>query len=168
MCCVVLLCVVCFLLCVVGLWVWLSGSCMFKRLYPATPGTTLLTSVITFAAVGLLPATLSGNAFISQLLGFCLFEACVGFYWPLIAEIRSAVIPEESRATIMNFFRVPLNLIVVVVLYKIGDLTDVFVFRFCVTLLGLSAVLSTKLSISAKSKGSNPDEALQMESEALA
>ncbi|GAB5355177.1 hypothetical protein AAMO2058_000183400 [Amorphochlora amoebiformis] len=125
------------------------GSCMFKYLYPAIPGVTLLTGVISFAAVGLMPAALGNGqfGFMGLLLGFCAFEAAVGFYWPLIAEIRSAVIPEECRSTIMNFFRVPLNLIVVVVLYHIGDLSDVFVFRFCVFLLVISAYLGSILVI---------------------
>nr|CAB3497293.1 unnamed protein product [Digitaria exilis] len=53
-----------------------------------------------------------------QLLGFCTFEACVGIFWPSIMKMRSQYIPEEARSTIMNFFRIPLNLFVCVVLYN--------------------------------------------------
>ena len=34
---------------------------------------------------------------------FCVFEACVGLFWPSIMKMRSAYVPEESRATIINF-----------------------------------------------------------------
>jgi MFS transporter, MFS domain-containing protein family, molybdate-anion transporter len=50
---------------------------------------------------------------------FNLFELCCGFYFPTAGVLRSRYIPEEARATIMNLFRVPLNLIVVVVLTKV-------------------------------------------------
>jgi MFS transporter, MFS domain-containing protein family, molybdate-anion transporter len=54
-----------------------------------------------------------------QLLGFCTFESCVGIFWPSIMKMRSQYIPEEARSTIMNFFRIPLNLFVCVVLYNV-------------------------------------------------
>ena len=33
-------------------------------------------------------------------------------YWPSIGTVKSQVVPEESRATIYNIYRVPLNAIV--------------------------------------------------------
>ena len=55
-----------------------------------------------------------------QLFGFCTFEACVGIFWPSIMKMRSQYIPEEARSTIMNFFRIPLNIFVCVVLYNVN------------------------------------------------
>ncbi|CAK9151549.1 unnamed protein product [Ilex paraguariensis] len=54
-----------------------------------------------------------------QLIGFCTFEACVGIFWPSIVKMRSQYIPEEARSTIMNFFRIPLNIFVCIVLYNV-------------------------------------------------
>ena len=54
-----------------------------------------------------------------QVLGFCAFEACVGIFWPSIMKMRSQYIPEEARSTIMNFFRIPLNIFVCIVLYNV-------------------------------------------------
>lgn len=34
-------------------------------------------------------------------------------------KMRSQYIPEEARSTIMNFFRIPLNIFVCVVLYNV-------------------------------------------------
>lgn len=56
-----------------------------------------------------------------QVVGFCTFEACVGIFWPSLMKMRSLYIPEESRSTIMNFFRIPLNIFVCVVLYNVSD-----------------------------------------------
>ena len=57
-----------------------------------------------------------------QLLGFCVFEVCVGIFWPSIMKMRSQYIPEEARSTIMNFFRIPLNIFVCIVLYNVSDM----------------------------------------------
>ena len=59
-----------------------------------------------------------------RLLSFFLFECCCGVYWPALGTMRSRYIPEEVRATVMNVFRVPHNLIVVVVLLKIGSMPE--------------------------------------------
>lgn len=61
--------------------------------------------------------SLSGSI---QLFGFCVFEACVGLFWPSIMKMRSQYIPEEARSTIMNFFRIPLNIFVCIVLYNVS------------------------------------------------
>ena len=56
---------------------------------------------------------------------FFAFETCVGMYFPSIAKLRSTVIPESHRPTIMTLFTVPLNVLVVGVIAFhpiIGDL----------------------------------------------
>jgi hypothetical protein len=55
-----------------------------------------------------------------QLAAFCAFEAMVGVFWPSMMTMRSAYVPEEMRSTIINFFRIPLNLFVCVVLYNVS------------------------------------------------
>lgn len=64
-----------------------------------------------------------------QLFGFCTFEACVGLFWPSIMKMRSQYIPEEARSTIMNFFRIPLNIFVCIVLYNVSTILTMF---YCV------------------------------------
>jgi len=142
------------------------GSCLFKYLSAKLELTSLLSYVVGVAALGLLPAAIGAEyfGFTILMIGFCVFEGAVGCYWPLIGEIRSAVIPEECRSTIMNFFRVPLNLIVVIVLFNISKLSNQFVFRFCVTLLGVSAYLATILHI--PERGARPIEVQELDNSA--
>lgn len=42
-----------------------------------------------------------------QLLAFCLFEVCVGVFWPSMMTMRAQYVPEDMRATIINLFRSP-------------------------------------------------------------
>jgi hypothetical protein len=51
-------------------------------------------------------------------LAFLIFEVCCGIYFPCFGTLRGMYIPEDRRAAVMNFFRVPLNALVVIVLIK--------------------------------------------------
>lgn len=55
-----------------------------------------------------------------QLVAFCVFEFAVGLFWPSMMKMRSQHVPEEMRATVINLFRVPLNLFVCIVLYNVS------------------------------------------------
>lgn len=93
-----------------------------------------------------------------QLLGFCVFEACVGIFWPSIMKMRSQYIPEESRSTIMNFFRIPLNIFVCVVLYNVSAFPITAMFGMCSIFLVMAAVLQSRLhTIALKTPPKNPE-----------
>ncbi|KAL7146093.1 hypothetical protein ABFS83_06G018000 [Erythranthe nasuta] len=81
-----------------------------------------------------------------QLLGFCTFEACVGLFWPSIMKMRSQYIPEEARSTIMNFFRIPLNIFVCIVLYNVNAFPITVMFGMCSIFLFLASILQRRLS----------------------
>ncbi|MBA0856583.1 hypothetical protein Goshw_000251 [Gossypium schwendimanii] len=88
-----------------------------------------------------------------QLLGFCTFEACVGIFWPSIMKMRSQYIPEEARSTIMNFFRVPLNIFVCIVLYNVDAFPITIMFGMCSIFLFVASILQRRLmAISDKPK----------------
>ncbi|GMN31352.1 hypothetical protein TIFTF001_003208 [Ficus carica] len=82
-----------------------------------------------------------------QLVGFCTFEACVGVFWPSIMKMRSQYIPEEARSTIMNFFRIPLNLFVCIVLYNVDAAPITIMLGMCSIFLSIAAVLQRRLMI---------------------
>ncbi|KAJ3413006.1 Molybdate-anion transporter [Chytridiales sp. JEL 0842] len=55
---------------------------------------------------------------------FCLFEVCCGVFFPVMGSLRGKYIPDATRATVMNVFRLPLNIIVVAILYKVNGGDD--------------------------------------------
>jgi len=77
--------------------------------------------VFMIAGMSFLPLALHMD-FYSKLAGFCVFEWCCGVYFPTWSQLRSAVVPEESRAAIMNLFRIPLNLMVVLMMANVDNL----------------------------------------------
>ncbi|XVF12896.1 hypothetical protein REPUB_Repub08aG0159300 [Reevesia pubescens] len=85
-----------------------------------------------------------------QLIGFCTFEACVGIFWPSIMKMRSQYIPEEARSTIMNFFRVPLNIFVCIALYNVKALPMTVMFGMCSIFLFVASMLQRRLMVIAE------------------
>ncbi|THG10738.1 hypothetical protein TEA_023114 [Camellia sinensis var. sinensis] len=90
------------------------------------------------------------------LIGFCAFEACVGIFWPSIMKMRSQYIPEEARSTIMNFFRIPLNIFVCVVLYNVDAFPITVMFGMCSFFLFVASILQRRLMVIAESHKSKP------------
>lgn len=87
-----------------------------------------------------LPALVTSSGVLA-LVCFFVFEAACGIYWPSMGIIKSKYVPEEVRATMYNVFRVPLNLIVVIVLANLGTISDNSVLCICGFLLGAAALM---------------------------
>jgi len=63
-----------------------------------------------------------------------LFEVTVGLYFPCMGMMKGKIVPESCRSTLYNFFRVPLNLIVVLCL--VFDIPVRFGFLMTAAMLG--------------------------------
>lgn len=74
-------------------------------------------------------------------IAFSLFEFVVGAYFPSIGILKSEIVPENVRGTMYNLFRVPLNIIVLLLL--LTNLSMSTCFKACAALLvcGFLAVL---------------------------
>jgi ATP/ADP translocase len=73
------------------------------------------------------------------LYSFLLYEVCVGMLYPTYSKIKSEYLPEKSRGTLMNIFKIPLNLIVIFLLLNMNTL---FTLRQLLMInLGLSVVV---------------------------
>ncbi|KAF9009908.1 hypothetical protein BDQ17DRAFT_1387989 [Cyathus striatus] len=75
--------------------------------------TTLSSLVCLVGAICLSCSVLSHDPHIRFYL-FCLFEACVGMYYPVQGMLRGTLVSNEHRATVSSIFRVPLNVFVVI------------------------------------------------------
>ena len=81
-------------------------------------------------------------------LAFLVVEISVGMYFPAMTFIRSQLVPEATRRSILNWFRVPLNLITCIVLMMLHNPYfrhgNRFIFVTCVGLLSVAAVCTVK------------------------
>ncbi len=62
---------------------------------------------------------------------FLVFETCVGVFYPAYGVIKSEEIPENVRSSVMSIFRIPLNILVVLILV-VKDIQPRVVFGFCI------------------------------------
>jgi hypothetical protein len=60
-------------------------------------------------------------------------------------KMRSQYIPEEARSTIMNFFRIPLNIFVCLVLYNVDAFPMTVMFGMCSVFLFVASILQRRL-----------------------
>ncbi|XP_064632402.1 molybdate-anion transporter-like [Lineus longissimus] len=111
------------------------GSSLFKILNKHIAVESFMRFVLLAAALSLLTPVLFPFNQPVIFCGFLVFEACVGIFWPSLSTMRGKYVPEETRATIMNFFRVPLNLIVVVILVQDMNMSVIFVCCFVFLIL---------------------------------
>jgi len=94
--------------------------------------------VLMVSALCLAIPVISPHSTITVFVAFIIFEVCVGIFWPAMGFMRGIYVPEATRATIMNFFRVPLNMIVIAILYQ--NLPMHVIFEFCTAFLLLAAI----------------------------
>ncbi|KAL1514720.1 hypothetical protein AB1Y20_003807 [Prymnesium parvum] len=127
----------------------MGGSSLFSILVGTMPAESMLRYVFIVAAMALAVPTLTPDPILT-LGGMCVFEACVGMYWPAIGTVKSqesdassSVVPEETRATIYNIFRVPLNAVVLAVLLNHMDVGTAF--TICAIMLVCCGVAQTML-----------------------
>eukprot|EP00277_Geminigera_cryophila_P044399 CAMPEP_0173081244 /NCGR_PEP_ID=MMETSP1102-20130122/17113_1 /TAXON_ID=49646 /ORGANISM="Geminigera sp., Strain Caron Lab Isolate" /LENGTH=132 /DNA_ID=CAMNT_0013955699 /DNA_START=129 /DNA_END=527 /DNA_ORIENTATION=- len=67
--------------------------------------------------------TTGGSAPLHMLaMSFFVFEMAVGLYFPSIGTLRSKYVPDAHKGSIMNVFRIPLNLIVITTFLSIKRL----------------------------------------------
>ncbi|KAF8609474.1 DUF791-domain-containing protein [Ceratobasidium sp. AG-I] len=74
---------------------------------------------------------------------FCLFEACVGIYYPVQGMLRGTMIQNDHRATLSSLFRVPLNIFVIVALMSGVSSARHLVFSACTVALAFGSVMTS-------------------------
>ena len=121
----------------------LSSTLIGKIIHWQSEKISLLLTGVACIAMLIVPNTQSYEL---RFFAFLIFECCVGMYFPTIGALRGKYIPDEVRATMMNIFRVPFNIIVVIILLYVANLGLYSTFMICSLLLSLSLIGTWLLS----------------------
>ncbi|KAK7071748.1 Molybdate-anion transporter [Halocaridina rubra] len=98
----------CFMVCI------MIGSSLYSMLLSKkflAEQLLMIAVAIAIFAMSVCVYSTGGNHIYLSFFAFLILEVAVGMYFPAIGYLRSQVIPEELRAGIMNWFRVPTNII---------------------------------------------------------
>mmetsp|Transcript_22030 Transcript_22030/g.67594 ORF Transcript_22030/g.67594 Transcript_22030/m.67594 type:complete len:234 (-) Transcript_22030:53-754(-) len=95
------------------------------------------------ASLFLLAPVVAPSNYVLALVAFLLFEGVVGCYFPALGTLKSKIVPDAQRSTIYNIFRVPLNVLVLLVL--LSKLPTQTVFAVSALLLLSAAILQHML-----------------------
>lgn len=112
------------------------GSNIFTMLARYTSIEAVMRNAFLLGAALFIVAIFAQTSYVTYFV-FLAFEIVCGIYFPGMATMRAPYIPEESRSALLTFFRIPLNVIVVVALYE--DMTVKNVFLLCAILMTIAA-----------------------------
>ena len=141
----------CFMVCI------MIGSSLFSTLLAKdwTPGHTLQTAA-TILAFCMAICTVSAHPQASvfqrniSFAAFLALETAIGLYFPSIGVLRSQLIPESHRATVTNWFRVPMNIITCATLLAVNHPSVAAdkrsIFATCTGLLITGTVIASKFN----------------------
>jgi len=141
----------CFMVCI------MIGSSLFSTLMSKnwTPGETLQSAATIFAAcTGFCTYTAHPKATDTKrnasFVAFLFLETSIGLYFPSIGVLRSQLIPESHRATVTNWFRVPMNIITCATLLAVNhpsvSADKRSIFATCTGLLITGVVIASKFN----------------------
>ncbi|OQV14868.1 putative Molybdate-anion transporter [Hypsibius exemplaris] len=102
---------------------------------------TILLSVIAISAASFFVVIFFPPNFWRNFGALLVFEACIGIFWPCIGSLRARMLPDGCRSTLMNFFRIPVNVVIIVVLLQ--DYPLLTNFLACAVMLVIAVVLQT-------------------------
>jgi len=93
------------------------------------------------------------------LASFLVFETCVGAFFACSGTMRSKYFPDSLQSSIMNIFRLPLNLMVVIGTKLTDSAPSHVVFLVCASWFAICAILQMVLCSASmrQAKNENPD-----------
>ncbi|KAF1759731.1 hypothetical protein GCK72_016198 [Caenorhabditis remanei] len=114
------------------------GSSVFKLLQQHERPESFMRYVLLLAAVCLSMPIVAPDNLALVFGGFLVFEMCCGIFWPSMGCLRGTYVSEETRSTTLNLFRIPLNLIVIFILWQ--NFAMISIFKFCVFFLFAASI----------------------------
>ena len=123
--------------------IWIGGSIFEYLLRRQTKVTVIICVVVygvMFTNVG--AALASANHPRTSFILFLISEVMCGMYFPAMGRLRSKILPAAQHTAIMNWFRVPLNVIASIVLLALHDthsshgITQMFMLCGCLLMCG--------------------------------
>lgn len=133
----------CFMMCLS-----MGGSLSSLLLRVSSPFSVLKALTVVAACCMLVPVVMPEN-FTGVFLSFLALEVCVGTFNPLSSILRGEVIPSHVSSTVANFFRVPLNIFVVIGT-KLSDASQPLAFKMCVACYICALLMAQIASSSSK------------------
>lgn len=94
------------------------------------------------------------NKFNIRLISLIYFDGTLGAFQPLMSSLKSLMIPEGQRSTIMTFFRLPINIVNVFTLFFSTYLT---ISQIC--LIGFGLLIISSITTIALNKYHSPPDA---------
>lgn len=124
----------------------LAGSELFNGIKKVMKTNTYILSIfitVTGALSFYLEYQIANFHFIFIMLIY--FDGLSGLIFPLMSTLKSQMIPEKLRTTIMTFFRIPINVVAILTLFFSTYITTLQICLICFGIMLISAVVNILL-----------------------
>lgn len=111
------------------------GSYLFNELAGTVIRHSQLIVCVFAIGAGALFTTIYAKNEYTTFYAFCLFEACLGTYFPAMGTLKGRIVEDRHRASVYGILRIPLNIVVVVTLSLVGKVERDNLFMFCCFML---------------------------------
>ena len=98
------------------------------------------------AAISFFWTVVFKESYFVALFAFCAFEFGLGVYWPAMAVLRGELVPNSLRASVTSVFRVPLNVLVVMLLTAAGRASERALLLCCAAMMSVCFILNVNES----------------------
>jgi len=115
-----------------------------------------LSSLVCLTAGLALAGSVSAQRPETRFWAFCVFEGCVGMYYPVQGMLRGSMISNDHRATLSSLFRMPLNIFVIFALLSGVSSARQIVFAGCTLSLVLASVMTAVVVVRKATLESSP------------
>lgn len=124
----------------------LAGSELFNGIKKVMKTNTYILSIfitVTGALSFYLEYKIANFNFIFIMLIY--FDGLSGLIFPLMSSLKSQMIPEKLRTTIMTFFRIPINIVAILTLFFSSYISTLQICLICFVIMLISAVVNILL-----------------------
>lgn len=104
----------------------MTGGSTFRALYNLFKNNAYKVAKVmsVFALVGLVLISIESD-YQTTLIGLIIYETSVGLFYPTFSKIKADYLPRNQSGTISNLFKIPFNIIVIVLLVNTNKLFSV-------------------------------------------
>ena len=117
------------------------GMSSLRMNWSSTCGSGVLACPIA-AAISFFWTVVFKESYFVALFAFCAFEFGLGVYWPAMAVLRGELVPNSLRASVTSVFRVPLNVLVVMLLTAAGRASERALLLCCAAMMSVCFILN--------------------------
>ena len=100
----------------------MAGGALFRVAYNYFQSSFIVSKITSILCIISFSLIVFGNTYAEYYIGYIIFEISCGAFYPTFSKIKSEHLPQKNRGTLMNIFKIPFNLVNIVLLLTTNNI----------------------------------------------